>query len=351
MPSARILLAISVLTACGSSHDAPSPDSGTADKCSDMTTSSTVMVSRDSTGAIRAWSLDAASGTGSVLVHAGDASNAIHVAFVQASGLTELAVIAGASGYEFATAPLPATSCAVATSSKAGIAYACAGQAAETASIDALDAGHPPVPFQSDGTLFVFAQSYAAFTEIDRSPSGQWSQIEQFESSISYPTDVAATGGEPLVCFISSADRAVLKLGDQRLTSSTQASWCKLAIDGGTVHVITDAGYAAIPLSQLTAGGQPGMFDVTPDALTSPAQRLIVAGGNAFALVYASGTLSSVQLPSGPTTTLAATTDSSAVVGWDEPTGAALLVSSNLDTTGSGPDYPQTFTFHASCMH
>lgn len=317
--------------------------------CTDTTTSSTVMVSRDTSGSIRTWSLDGTSGTGSVLVHAGDASNAIHMGLVAATGLTELAVLAGADGYAFAAAPVPGTSCAVATSSKAGIAYGCTGKAAEMATIDALDGEVPPLPFQaSGGTLVVFSQAFAAFTEIDRSPSGQWSQIEQFESSISYPTDVASSGGEPVVCFISDGDRAVVKLGDQRVTSSTPATWCKLAIDGGTIHVITDGGYAAVPLSQLT--GQQGTFDVTPDALTSPAQRLIVHAGQPIALAYASGTLSAVQLPSGPTTTLATTTDSSAVVGWDEATGTALLVSSKLDTSGSGPDYPQTFTFHSSCM-
>jgi hypothetical protein len=237
-----------------------------------------------------------------------------------------------------------------------GLFYGCADGAHEAAGIADTDAEHPPVPvWQPDGTLSVFTQTFAAFTELRRDPSAMWSRIEEFESSISYPTDAVLYHGDPVACFIDEGGRAAIADGDLRLRSTSPATTCHLALDGATLHVVTDAGYAAVPAAMLDAQLD-GTFTLTPvTALDHAPDRVIVSGGVPYALMRSADassgavTLSAVPLPSGPPVVLATTPDGTAVSGWDPDQRAAVLASLATTSSGAGPT-TETITTRTACM-
>jgi hypothetical protein len=313
-------LLLTIAAACGGSSrgdddDVPQPDAAPACTAG----SRTIAADGD-------WTLRGVSAR-SLLASRDDADDAVHLALLDDGGPVELAVIPGAARYAFsaALAEKPdGTRCAVATSSIAGVVLACEGAPPETATFDALDADHPPVPvWGADGTLSVFAQTFAAFTELRRTPDGQWSDIEEYESSISFPTDAVATAGDPVVCFIGAGGHAVIQQGSAQTRSTVEASTCKIAVDGATVHVVAGDAYAAVSLSQQSATFTPAALP----ALAGTVARIVVGDEGPQALVVTEQTLSAVALPSGTPTTLATAGSSDPLVGFDATTGTALLVS------------------------
>ena len=359
MLAPRLALALSLLAACGSSaRDPNGPDAGidAAPTCTPAARTTTLTLAAGDTS----WSLQAVASASSVLASRGtSADGAMHVGLLDASGATELAAIPGAAQYELFAAPTvrpDGTSCAVAISGNAGLVYACADGSHEAAGITDTDAEHPPVPvWQPDGTLSVFTQTFAAFTELRRAPTAAWSRIEEFESSISFPTDAVLDGGDPVACFIDDGGYAVIAHGDIRLRSTSAASTCRLALDGGTLHVATESAYAAIPAAMLDA--EPGgTFDLTPvAALAAAPDRVIVSGGTPYALVRSTDpgtgavTLSAVPLPTGQPMVLATTPDDIAVSGWDPDQRAAILASSATTPNDAG-GATQTITTRTACM-
>jgi hypothetical protein len=318
-----LALFLTFAAACGGSSrgdddDSPQPDAAPACTAG----SRTIAADAD-------WTLRGVSAR-SLLASRDDADDAVHLALLDDDGAVELAVIPGAARYAFsaALAEKPdGTRCAVATSSIAGVVLACEGAPPETATFDALDADHPPVPvWGADGTLSVFAQTYAAFTELRRTPGGEWSDIEEYESSISFPTDAVATAGDPVVCFIGAGGYPVVQQGTAQSASTLKASTCKIAVEGGTVHVVAGGNYAAVPLSQLSEQ----LTTFTPaaiPALAGTVARVVVGDEGPQALVVTEQTLSAVALPTGTPTTLATAGSSAPLVGFDAATGTALLVS------------------------
>jgi hypothetical protein len=319
----HLALLLTFAAACGGSSrgdddDSPQPDAAPACTAG----SRTIAADAD-------WTLRGVSAR-SLLASRDDADDAVHLALLDDDGPVELAVIPGAARYAFsaALAEKPdGTRCAVATSSIAGVVLACEGAQPETAMFDALDADHPPLPvWGADGTLSVFAQTYAAFTELRRTPGGEWTDIEEYESSISYPTDAAATAGGPVVCFISAGGYPVVQQGSAQSASTITASTCKIAVDGATVHVVAGDAYAAVSLSQLS--GQSATFTPTAiPALAGTVARVVVGDAGPQALVLTDQALSAVALPSGTSAALATAASSDPLVGFDATTGTALLVS------------------------
>ena len=358
MLAPRLALALSLLAACGSSARDPNgpgagPDASPA--CTPQTRTTTMTVGPSE----MPWSLQAVASASSVLAsHSASGTDATDLDLVDAAGTTELVEIPGAAQYQLFAAPTvrpDGTQCAVAMSGQGGLFYGCADGSHEAAGIADTDAEHPPVPvWQPDGTLSVFAQTFAAFTELRRSPSATWSRIEEYESSISFPTDAVLGQGEPIACFIDDAGHAVLAAGEARLRSTSSASTCRLALDGATLHVATESAYAAVPTALLGAQTE-GTFDLTPVALAAAPDRVIVSGGMPYALVRStdaaagSVTLSAIPLPTGPPMVLATTPDSFAVAGWDADQRAAVLVSLATTPTDAG-GWTQTITTRTACM-
>ena len=212
-----LALLLTVTAACGGSSRAGDDDDTQPDAAPACTAGSrTIAADAD-------WTLRGASAR-SLLASRAGTDDAVHLALLDGDGPVELAVIPGAARYAFsaALAEKPdGTRCAVATSSIAGVVLACEGAQPETTMFDALDADQPPVPvWSADGTLSVFAQTYAAFTELRRTPDGAWSDIEEYESSISFPTDAVATAGGPVVCFISAGGYPVVQQGTAQIAST-----------------------------------------------------------------------------------------------------------------------------------
>lgn len=314
-----LALLLSLSAACGGSSgtgdDDPQPDAAPACTASSRT------ITADSDWTLRGVSAH------SLLASRTDADDGVHVALLDPSGPVELAVIPGAARYAFtaALAEKPdGTRCAIAISSIAGVVLACEGAQAETAMFEALDGDHPPVPvWNADGTLSVFAQTYAAYTELRRSPDGEWTRIEEYESSISYATDAVATDAGPIVCFIATGSHPVVQQGMAESRSTVMATTCKLAVDGTTVHVVAGDGYA-------TAGPNGTFTPTAIPALAGKVARVIVGSAGPEALVLNGQTLTAVALPGGTATTLATAGSSDAIVGFDA--GTVLLAS--RDTAG-----------------
>jgi hypothetical protein len=303
------------------------------------------------TGSItHVWQLDAVVGTDAVLAHIEDGDD-VRLALIDPRGITELGRVAGGARYQFRAAPLQrgdGARCAVFTSSRGGLFYACEGQPQEAAGIANVNADRRPIPFlHGDGTLSVYTQTYSSFTVLRRSPSGQWQELEQYESSVSYPTDVASTTYGPLVCFIASGGRPVV----DGIRGTTTANDCKLAVDGAFIHVLAGQGYARMAMSELS--NRSATFTPQPiEALTGKpaAARLALAGGKPHALGVDGGDLVALPLPGGAPVVLASIGNRAAEIGWDERSGAVSAATAHLDTSGGGPSFTQTITLETRCL-
>jgi hypothetical protein len=338
------------LAACGGSSETTTDALDAAPACAPSETTTTVMIPSVTEGTVTSfetWTLDDAAGPHEVIAHTRDAAGAIHVSRLD-SEATELAILPDASGYTFSAVAIPGSACALVSSSKTGLAYACAGQPLDTASSVRDISGDPLFPVQTASSLLVYTQTFASFTEIERSGVGAWTEHEQFESSISFPTDALLVNGQPVACFIDAGDRAVVARGDGRAASSVSASWCKLALAGDTLHVLTDAGYCTVAASSM--GDPNGTLALAPVTLSERPTRLVLLGGVPHALVRGDDGVQLVPMPSGAPITLAAPTGDNAVLAWDAGTQALVEISSKLDTSGPGPLYPQTIHFETRCV-
>lgn len=349
----RLLCSLFAIAACTTERpDAPGDDVDAPPRCTAATSAATVMVTRTATtgGSVtHVWELDAVASPTSVVAHREEDDGSLRAAFIDEAGVTELAALPAAAPYRFNAAPvtLGGNACAALHSGKGGMFLGCKGAAAEAANLAHLDAERRPLPFvHADGSLSVFTQSFASFTELRRTPTGKWNEIEQYESSISYPTDVASAAGEPVVCFINAGGRAVIG----ELVSAAKTASCRIAIGGTTLHVLTDGGYVQVPLAN--TAGQAAPFEVTPvPALgTMRTTRLFLLDGAVYALGFDGDMVKAVPLAGGPPLVLGAGSEGQAALDWDDATHAVRIVTSKLDTSGPGPIYPQTVTFESRCL-
>lgn len=342
---------ISLLSAaCGGGAsdnlDAAGPDA--APSCVAREESVTLMVPEvpDGSGSsfIATWQLDAIQSPTTVIAHNRDAAGLVRVALIDSAGTTtELAAFPGAANYALRVVPIAGTTCAVLASGLAGLGYACPGKPFELAPIRNVGTQELyAVPTATD--LVLFGQTFSSFTRIDRSASGVWSEIEQFESSISFPTDATIAAGAPLACYIDAGKRAQLTYQGAELATENASKWCKIAVDGSMVHVLTDIGYAAVPLASITRGSS---VVLTPLATSTFPERLIVMAGQPYAMSQRPAMLTPV--PSGAPIVLPSTTGRS-LTTLDAETKTVHLVSSELATSGPGPMYPQTLRFQTACL-
>ena len=347
-----LFAALCALTACGGSSET-TPDGQGGDAavaCTPSETTATVMipslpVSGGTTYAT--WNLDSVAGPHAAIAHARDQAGALRVARLD-TDVAELATLPDAGGYSFAAAALPGSACAVVSSSKTGLSYACPGQPLDTASSVRDISGDPVFPVQTGSSLVVYTQTFASFTEIERSGVGAWAEHEQFESSISFPTDALAAGDQPIACFIDAGDRAVVARGQGHAASSVHAKWCKLALAGDTLHVLTDAGYGTVAVSSLV--DENGTLVLLPVTQSQEPARLVMLDGAPHALVLTADSAQLVPVPSGAPITLPRPTADNAILGWDASLRAVIEISSKLDTSGPGPLYPQTIHYDTRCV-
>lgn len=355
MNNQRFLVATSLLTiaACVDERPEGTSDAG-PDKppaCVDGTTTATVAVETatvSNSTRYLTWTLDAIASPTSVLAHREEADRSLTVAWIDAAGATPITNIPEAGPYRFRAAVLE-SGCAVFMSDLTTLYRACPGEAVESSGLDRLDADRPLVPYEhGDGSLSVWTQSYASLTLVKRTAAGVWSEIEQYESSISYPTDVAARGGAPLMCFINAGDRAEIQVGGSSMYSSVESDTCQLAFDGDALHVLTDQGHARLDGASLI----PGPFEVTPvPALAGMnTKEMFTVDGAAYVLATTSTDIVAVPLAAGAPQLSFGPIVSGATFTWDAKTRGLRIASAKLDTSGAGPTYPQTVELTTRCM-
>jgi hypothetical protein len=351
MNDKRLLLSSLLLVGCVSERS-DDQNGEPPPRCTDSNTSVTLMVEEVPTtsgSTTTPWTLDSLIGGTSAIAHRQLPDGSMGVAIVDGPGASTLATIPNAGRYRFQAAAIPGTTCATFMSDVTGLYYGCAGGTAEAAGLAHLNADRPLVPFAyKDGALSVFTQSYASFTEAYRDAAGKWSEHEQYESSISFPTDVIDIGGLPVVCFINSGDHAVIKYGQTELVSAAEANSCKLAYDGSTLHVLTDVGHAQLPLGGV-AGGP---FEVTanPALANVRVKELFVNNGTAYALGLEDNVVKAVPLAGGEPIVIDTIAHRDVRVDWDDVTKAINVVAYELDTTGEGTLHPQTIEFLTHCL-
>lgn len=343
--------------ACGGSDNNTPPDGATTavdapPACTPADVTTTVPITTVSTGtstSFAVWTPVAAAGPHAMIARQNDGSGSISVGLIDdtTTTVTPLATLAEAANYAFSASALPGSRCAVVSSSKTGLSLACPGQALDTAASVRDISGDPVFPVQTASSLVVYTQTFASFTEIEHAGAGAWQEHEQFESSISFPTDAVLAGGAPLACFISSGRRAVVIGPSGRASSTATAQWCKLVVDGDTVHVLTDIGYGTVSLAGLQ--GESGTLALSPVAVASRPDRLVMLGATPHAIVATNDGFSFVPLPTGTPFVLGKATGSNAKATWDPTTHALSVVSYEVDTTGAGPTYPQTVHFQTWC--
>ncbi len=362
LPPHLLLAAIlaALLAACTSErpNDPNDPDDSEDDppSCVDGTTTTTIMVAEAPTTSgttIRPWTVASIASASSTIAHRQDGDGSLQVAIVDGAGTNMLASIPSAGAYRTQAAVVPGTSCAVVVNDVANLIYGCAGAAPENPGIDHLNANRQPIPFQHpDGSLSVLTQSFSSFTILHRSAAGVWSEHDQYESSISYPTDIVAVGGNAAVCFISSGDHAVIQTGSVEtgpieLVSAAESASCHLEADGTTLHVLTDGGY-----TQLQTGGVPGgPFAVTPvPALGAMRVRQVfMKDGAAYALATDDVEVKAVPLAGGDPIVIAPLGSGSAVE-WDASSQAVRIVTSRTERSTEGTLHPQTIEIATHCM-
>ena len=296
--------------------------------------------------------LDRAEGASVLLERSGE-DGAKVLAFLGPYGpLTEVATVADVDGHRLDAAPVAMAGgkrCVVYLVANKTLQLACDDGSIEDSKLEVDSSSYGPalLPVGSeDGSLIVLTTTYASFTIVARDPSGYWSEIEQHESSISWPEDVALHDGSLATCFISASGHAVITAPGGTITSAGEANSCKIALDDSSVHVLLDTGFATIPRSSL--GGEPeGTFDVkASSAMPVPFKdyvlTLVVVGGKPTVVQVnrEDHKLQRVALDSGTVTDLADTKDSDdssyrAKVG--EAAGSLTVASSHRFDSSSDP--------------
>jgi len=345
-------LLLAATQGCSDGND-NAPDGGVdldaGPTCTDADQSVTVMVSDVEIGPglfqLAAWNLSARLTPTSVLAYQGDETGVQRIAVLEPTGITEIATIPDASSLPLRAASVPNSSCAVLHGAM-NLSYFCPGESLEGSSFD-LNWDAPLYPVQTSGSLFLYTQNFAAFTELERTGPGRWVEHEQFESSISYPTDATLAGDRPIACFIDIDDRAVVTYAGSRHHTTEAARWCKLAVDGDTVHILTDIGYTTRSLSSLTGEGS---FEVTATTLTERPDRLLVLDGAPYILLRSVETIDLWPVTTGEPIHVPRPEGSMLLADWDASARALTVISADAERTGSGPEHPQTIRFQTHCI-
>lgn len=302
---------------------------------------------------LASWSLDGiadVNGAASVLAHREVANKTVELAFFDAKGAPkEIAKVADATTYGFHAAAFVdgGKRCAVyAYSGGRTLRVACDDGTNEDTAVKA-DGDKALIPVvQPDGTISIFTQSFASYTEVRRE-GGKWREDEKFESSISWPEDSVLYQSAPLTCFINQGDRAVVEGSAGRVAGTVEASSCRVAAGERGAFVLTDKGFAEVPWASFSAG-KGATYETTPVTLATKADRLVVAGGKPFALVVEGTSVRRVALPSG-------TADSVADVlgaprtSFDAKTGTLRVASTKAETTSSSQPGKQQFRIATRC--
>jgi hypothetical protein len=344
-----LLLSTSLLACTGDDGAATGDDDGSAAHCTEASSMMSMpidQIANPSGGTqVAQWQLLAPMSASSVLAYAPDAAGAQRIAVLDANGAQDVASIAGGANYYLRAAKVG--DCAL-LSAKNGLGLACPGQPYEVAGQDFDTSGSDPLfAVQSGSDIIAFTQSYAAFTQITRSGPGQWSQQEQYESSISFPTDALLANGAPVACFIDEADHAVVAYGAGRVRSTAKAQWCKLAVSGDMLTVVTNIGTVTQPLSSFAADGVLALAGAVP-AMDGAPVRLVTLDGGAAAIEKKSSAIAVTPLD-GSAGKLIPTLGNSTL----DVTGNALtVVSTTTDSTStqSGTQYSQTVLFETHCL-
>jgi len=220
------------------------------------------------------------------------------------------------------------------------IKMACSDGTVEDSGLDADKDTMLPM-LLDDGTLSVYTQNYAAYAEFRRTPAGSWSEIEKYESSISWPTDVLLHQGEPAVCFISTGDRAVIEYGGSdfsiaRQVSTESAKWCRLVADSEVLHVLTDQGYATIAWQDLSPSSEGTFVEDTSILIEDWVLDLARVEGHNYAIVRNSETqaIELVSLVDGSRQPVA---DEARHATYDPDLEAVLTVQSSADSSAEPP--------------
>ncbi|HEY4177268.1 MAG TPA: hypothetical protein VGM90_10565 [Kofleriaceae bacterium] len=346
---ASLLLLSSSLVACTGSDDSASPGDG-GGQCTETSSTISLPLSQFTTTSgntqTTQWTLLAPMSTTSVLAYSNDATGAPRVAVLDATGAHDVASIAGGANYYLRAARVG--ECAM-LSAKNGLGLACPGQPYEAAGQDFDTSGSDPLfALEAGGEMIAFTQSYAAFTQITRSGPGQWTREEQFESSISYPTDALLANGSPVACFIDAGGHAVVTYGGSRVRSAAKAQWCKLALAGDTLTAVTDIGSVAQPLASFGADGVLALAGTLP-AMSTPTRLVSLGGAPAALATKGGGGVVITALDGSASKTIP-------VLGGSTPAldvnGNALTVISTAtdSTSGSMPQYTQTVLFETHCL-
>jgi len=352
MLTRTILASLLALSACGSNdgNDAPRTDGGGAASCADADVLTTLMVPKipyapgSTSTTVAEWKIDAIGA--SIIAHAGTAEGDLRVAKITGDGtVTDLARLVGAQHQYFQAAALKDPGCALVANND-GISLACDGKPLETAPIDDARGSSRLFPVETASSLFVYTQTHASFTEIERTATGVWTEHEQYESSISMPTDATLAGGTPIACFITAGDRASVIRGGAQTESVETARWCKLAVDGTTVHVLTDVGYTSRDLASLAADG---VLALVARPVDSEPDRLVMVAGQPVAVTPKTATIDLVGLDGTVVQQLPRPIGNLAF-GFDATTGALEITSTTTEASGDGPMYAQTIRHQTVCM-
>lgn len=302
---------------------------------------------------LASWTLDGvveAAGVLSVLAHR-KMTEHVELAFIDTKGeVTSLAKLPDAFSLNAAPFADGAKRCAVFTfSSGKSLRVACDDGTAEDSGVRA-DGSKALIPvLMPDGTLSVFTQSFASYTEVRRE-GGKWREEEKYESSVSWPEDVSVHDGQPVTCFISQGGRAVVEGAAGRAASTEEAKRCRVAAGPSGVHVLTNEGYAAVPWSDL--GARRATYATSPVAIEGRVERLVLADGQPFAVVIDAEKKQAlrVALPSGKSDLLAELADSVSVqTSFDGTTGALRIVTARTETTSPTAPAVQRFRIARRC--
>ncbi len=191
--------------------------------------------------------------------------------------------------------------CALASRSNAGVRFVCEDGTDEAVDPDASSSlVHTVVT--AGGVVHGFTQSNSSFTEFRRDEAGVWSEVEKFQSSVSYAGDALSVDGVPLSCFyFETSGLGGLDYGNVEVAELSDALNCKLAYDGETVFVASDTSMVR------TSPGVGWVINSVPIVLEGTLLDLFPVDGEPFAVVRPEdldAPLSIKALPAGPSTSL-----------------------------------------------
>ncbi len=182
----------------------------------------------------------------------------VHLQFVRPGATTrDVAVLSdvyqyGGGHYAYYAAPVVLDGRLCAVTSWEGATLACEGGVLEDAGLGELEAHGRMVPpiVRPDGSMAVFAQTHSSYTVFERSAAGVWSEVEKYESSVSYPRDAVAAPGGPVSCFVDSDGRVKVdaeEAGGAMWASGVESDTCRVATDGVGLFALAGETFFELP--------------------------------------------------------------------------------------------------------